>query len=471
MQRREFLKYGALFAGAMTLDIGAFARAAAELGMPRLRVGILSDIHIKTEADIPLLERTFRYFRSRNVDAVLIAGDMADSGLEKQMRPISECWFNVFPRDRGVDGKKVERLFIYGNHDMEGQTYAIGDDVLAAEDRETMVKREEIRPRKEKLWKKYWKEDFQPIYIKEVKGYKFVGAHWTNWQNTPDLKEFLAEHDAELKGEKPFFYFQHPHPKGTTGGPWVWGQDNGEVTAILSGYPNCVCFSGHSHQALNDEHVMWQGAFTSIGTASLSYTTLTGGRENTVIWDGASYPSEMPQMDMQQGRQGMVMSVYDDTICLERRDFLYEKPMDGNWIIPLGAAGHPCSYQERAAAEAAPQFAEGDAVKVSRSDADGGKSLVSVHFPNVLKRTCGVRAYDFEVTLEHRREDIILVSGQKRVFSPHRMNCEEQDTGEVTCVFAFDDIPHNFPCRFAVRPCGCFGAKGEPIYTEWQKFE
>ncbi len=455
----------------MTLDMGAFARAVAEFGAPRLRVGILSDIHIKTGADIPLLERTLGYFRDRGVDAVLIAGDMADSGLEKQMRLISECWFKVFPRDRGADGGKVERLFIYGNHDIEGQTYAIGEDVLAGEDRETMVRREEIRPRKEKLWKKYWKEEYRPIYIREVKGYKFVGAHWTNWQNTPGLQEFLCEHDAELKGDKPFFYFQHPHPKGTTGGELAWGQDNGEVTAALSRYPNCVCFSGHSHHALNDEHVLWQGAFTSVGTASLSYCSLNGGRENTVIWDGAGYPTEMQVMDMQQGRQGLVMSVYDDTICLERRDFLYEKPMDSNWIIPVGAARRPCTFDERAAAEVAPRFAQGDAATVSRSETPEGRRLVTVHFPNILSHGGGVRAYDFEVTLEHRRADITLVSGQKRVFSQHRMNCEEQDTGEVTCVFAFDDIPHKFPCRFAVRPCGCFGAKGEPIYTGWQMFE
>ena len=112
MDRRDFLKSGALLAGAMCLDLKTFAQATAGMGAPRLRVGILSDIHIRLERDLPVLERTFKYFRDREVDAVLIAGDMADTGLERQMRLVAQTWFKVFPKDRLPNGRHVERLFV-----------------------------------------------------------------------------------------------------------------------------------------------------------------------------------------------------------------------------------------------------------------------------------------------------------------------------------------------------------------------
>lgn len=472
MDRRDFLKRSALLTGALCLDFKAFAKATSTLGSPHLRVGILSDIHIRTEQNVPVLERTLQFYRDHEVDAVLIAGDMADHGLEKQMRLISECWFRVFPKDRLPNGKHVERLFVYGNHDIEGYSYGMGDEVLCGEDRDTLVKREAINPHKEQMWKKYWKEKFQPIYIKDVKGYKFVGAHWTNWKNTPGIQDFLKSHESELRGSKPFFYFQHPHPKGTTGGKWAWGQDNGEVTEALSNFPNCFCFSGHSHLVLNDERCVWQGAFTSIGTASLSYIIAIGGRENSRIDGGPGYPSQMPAINGGEGKQGMLMTVYDDTVALERWDFNYMKPLADNWLIPTSVSGKPFSFEKRAEKAPVPQFANGDKAYITRAEGKGadGKQqmLTTVHFPNVLKKRTGVRAFDFEVTEEQTREDLTLTVCQKHVFSSHMMNCEDKDEDEVTCVFGENEILKEFPFRFCIRPCESFGKKGNPIYTDWQ---
>ncbi len=474
MDRRDFLRSSALITGAMCLDLRAFAQTTAALGTPRLRVGILSDIHIRLERDLPVLERTFKYFRDREVDAVLIAGDMADTGLERQMRLVAETWFKVFPKDRLPNGKHVERLFVYGNHDIEGHHYGTVNEALQGDDREQTLAREAICDRREALWKKYYKEKFQPIYLKEVKGYKFVGAHWTNWKNTPGLKEFMEAHAKELAGQKPFFYFQHPHPKGTCSGEWAWGQDNGEVTEILSRFNNCIAFSGHSHQILNDERTIWQGAFVSVGTASLSYTYSFGGRENTYIDGGPEYPSQMPSVDQSDGKQGMVMTVYDDGVTLERRDFMYDRPLADNWVIPLPLSGNvkPLSFSYRADRAVVPQFAQGDKATVTKAKGKDRKGKeqqqTTVHFPNVLKERNGVRAFDFEVTLEEMRADVKRVACQKRVMSPHFYLCEEHDRNEVTCVFGEAEVPVKFPYRFCVRPCECFGKKGKPIYTDWQ---
>ena len=150
-----------------------------------------------------MLERTFKYFRDREVDAVLIAGDMADTGLERQMRLVAQTWFKVFPKDRLPNGRHVERLFVYGNHDIEGHHYGTITEALQGDDREQTLAKEAICDRREQLWKKYYKEKFQPIYMKEVKGYKFIGAHWTNWQNTPGLKESSRLMPASFMAKSP----------------------------------------------------------------------------------------------------------------------------------------------------------------------------------------------------------------------------------------------------------------------------
>ena len=475
MDRREFLRSGIVLTGAMCLDLKTFAQAAATLGNPNLRVGILSDIHIRLERDLPVLERTFAFFRDREVDAVLIAGDMADTGLERQMRLVAQAWFKVFPKDKLPNGRHVERLFVYGNHDIEGHHYGTVTEALQGDDREQTLAKEAICDRREQLWRKYYKETFHPIYLKEVKGYKFVCAHWTNWQNTPGLQEFLDEHASELQGSKPFFYFQHPHPKGTCSGEWAWGQDNGEVTQALSRFPNCVAFSGHSHQILNDERTIWQGSFVSVGTSSLSYTYSFGGRENTYIDGGPEYPSQMPNVDQSDGKQGMVMNVYDSTITLERWDFAHQRPLADHWIIPLplGGGEQTLSFDTRASKAQPPQFASGDKATVTKAqgkDRKGKEQMqTTVHFPCVLKKSHGQRAFDYEVTLEERMSDVTRIVCQKRVMSPHFHLCEDYDQDEVICVFGEAEVPKKFPYRFSIRPCECFGKKGNPIYTEWMQ--
>ena len=71
----------------------------------RLRVGILSDIHIVNGAknydsnagSSATFEKALAYFRDQGADAVVIAGDMADNGLESQLMQLGNAWRKVFP--------------------------------------------------------------------------------------------------------------------------------------------------------------------------------------------------------------------------------------------------------------------------------------------------------------------------------------------------------------------------------------
>ena len=475
MQRRTFIKSCALAMGAWCIDHRLFAQMAPQLGDPKLRIGIVSDVHIRHAEHTEALEKTFRYFHDKGADGVIIAGDMADTGLERQLKAVATAWYRVFPKDKASDGRRVEKLFVYGNHDVEGHHYDL-TGIVPKEEQEELIRKEAIANDRAAIWKKYFKEKYQPIYLKEVKGYKFVGAHWGDWQHIEGMPAFLEAHRAELEGEKPFFYIQHAHPRNTCYGPWAWGKDDGQSTAALSRFPNCIAFSGHSHTILQDDYSIWQGDFVSIGTSSLSYTYARGGRENTYV-DGESKqtPYQMPVVDQQDGKQGLLMTVYDQCVVLERREFVYDEAVGPDWVLPLplGRGEKPYSFAHRAAQAVAPEFPAGSAVRVERArgkDRYGTEQMqTSVYFPNVLCRNAKQRAYDFEVQLVMQDEDTEKVMLTKRVMSPHFYLGERKDDDEVVCVFGEQEIPAYRSFRFEVRPVECFGKKGHPISSEWMK--
>lgn len=462
MNRREFIQRSSALAGIAYLDAPAFAESLLTLGKPNVTIGVISDIHLRGEDTTGTFVHTLEYFRSIKVDGVIIAGDMADQGLEPQLKVVADAWFKVFPDDQGLDGKHTEKLFIYGNHDMEGASWIGTSEAMA----------QAIGTRPAEMWKKYFKEEYSPIWMKTVNGYHFIGAHWHSG-NIPGLEEFLQEHAQELGAEKPFFYIQHPHLKNTCNGPWAWGQDDGTVTRILNNYPNAVAFSGHSHSPLGDDRDLWQEGFTSIGTSSLSYLYPMPARENTYQDDSSiKPPTQMANMDSSDGRQGMVMRVYDSCITLERREFVYDQLLGDNWILPFPISlKEPLNFENRKRTAPVPQFAPDTKATVTQAlgqDRYGvEQQQVTVHFPNVLKKDTGVRAFDYEVQVEYEWLDVRFITATKRVFSPHCCLGEAQDQDEVICVYGASELPKDFHYRFVIRPCECFGKKGDPIYTDW----
>ncbi len=468
MNRREFIHRSALLAGAACAGMPMRAEDILTLGEPTLVIGILSDIHVRGEETAETFVHALEYFRAQKVDGVIIAGDMADQGLEPQLEVVAKAWYRVFPKDRGMGGKHTEKLFIYGNHDVLAATWngtikSVGTDV---------AERQDIGKRPAEIWKKCFHEKYTPIWMKTIKGYHFVGAHWHDG-NIPGLEDFLQNHHDELSGERPFFYIQHPHLKNTCNGPWAWGQDDGTVTSLMSRYRNAVAFSGHSHSPLGDERNFWQDTFTSIGTSSLSYLYPMPARENTYQDDSSiKPPTQMAKMGCSDGRQGMLMKVFEDCLVFERREFVYDQEVADPWIMPLPVSQrNPLTFEYRGRIAPVPQFAAGSKAMVTQAlgkDRYGTEQQqVTVHFPSVLKKDTGVRAFDYEVQVEYEWLDVRFVTGTKRVFSPHCYLGEEKDAGEVVCVYGLGELPKDFRYRFVVRPCECFGKKGEPIYTDW----
>ena len=478
-------------------------------GKPNLTFGVVSDIHVRyvSRPDAPdwdgygsteTLKKTFEWFRDQGVDAVLIAGDMADNGVISQLEAVATAWRAVFPNDTAPDGRRVERVFVYGNHDMGGMPYARGWLTTHGCKDEGEMQKRLIYPDPKSVWERVFHEPFEPIYRKTVKGYDFIGAHWRSMgckgadeAFNDEIVDFYAKVGRDLDPSRPFFHVQHPHPKDTCYGPWAWGRDVGLSTRALSAFPNAVAFSGHSHYSLTDERSVWQDAFTSVGTSSLRYGALaheeyaSGGYENSSASGGDAWRLNaeklMAAFNAGDCRQGMLWRVYDDCVAVKRREFLSGLDVGDDWVMPLPAAeSKPFAYAERAKSFAAPQFASGATVTVesARRKNRGGKGrkagqevkaveqdvlVVTVPAPVPVKKA---RLFELEFVAETRDGKKTL----KRVQAVGYNHAPSHPKASAvqSCVFAAKDFAGQ-DVRFTVTPVGNFRLRGQALTSDWRR--
>ena len=460
LSRRGF--FGSM--GAFSLLAGtrlARAEATALSGEPDVRFGVLSDVHLRNPGDEDTLVKAFEYFRDRGADGVIIAGDIADNGRISQLQRCADAWKRVFPGDKGLGGRHVEKLFIYGNHDIWGLHYAQQQDHELA--RKEGIAYTDERPAQ--VWEEVFGEPYSDFWIKNVKGFAFIGGHWTKNDQFDGLEAFLAAHAKEIDPAKPFFYTQHSHPKDTCIGPWAWGRDNGASTRALSKYPNAVAFSGHSHYPLTDERSVWQGAFTSINTASLRYCSHDLSLRENLHGNGHGFTGEkrrhlMKTLETSNGRHGMLVSVYGSLLAIERRDFVSGKSLGDDWVLSV-----PCrddqSFAARAKKRSAPQFAADAKAEVAVEN-----GLLAVRFP-AAKTVKKCRVFEYEVTATLVEDGVDLVQAQRRVVANDFYLPESSEGAPGFCLFSPAELPIKGHTVFSVRPLDCFGLKGEPIAAEF----
>ena len=482
--RRGFL--GA--AGAFTTVAGRAAREdarppvqARDIGEEKMRFGVLSDIHITTTKQQPYFEKALRKLDAWKVDGVLACGDLADYGLEQQLQLVADSWFKVFPGGKSSDGRKVENLMHYGDHDT---AQAYWDLPIArkawpsAEERKRGIMFEGDR---KAAWERCFKEPWAPIQLKTVKGYDFVLSHFTRGgpdnkygHFMPGLKEFFSAH--RFDSSKPFFCSQHRVPRGTVLGPSAADLDDGKSGAIYSRYPNLIAFCGHCHISCSSEKNIWQGAFTCVQVPSLCYCCTMGGRENGYCTKDRTPPSPpkpvktMLQHPSGRTHQGMLCIVHEKAVVLRRWEFQYDRQMGPDWVIPISSfalapAEKPFSYDRRTQTDPVPQFAAGAKIKISETtgkDRTGVEhEMIAVEFPPANNP----RANDYEVTVELRQGDIERFLAQKRVFSPRYMYGEDMETEPVKCLFTREEVPKGWTVRYVACPVNAFGVKGSPIAT------
>ena len=453
---------------------------------PNLKFGVISDVHIiaaNTDRGYQGNPRTFihalKWFDAQGVDAIAIAGDITDAGLVSEMQVVADAWFKVFPYDRStIDGRKVERFFITGNHDWEGCNY--GYDVFGR--KSNTLNYDFIRDYTyAKTMDRLFGDSYASVERKNIKGYDFIGAHWdgdagANWGGMHQIKPWFEKNSKTIDPGKPFFYIQHPHPKNTCFGERTWCPDNGVSTNILSNHPNAVAFSGHTHYSIVDERAIWQGSFTSIGTGSLRYVTefngeFKGGFENAGGGDDSQKTCDGYRSP--DGRCGILVSVYDDHISYRRRDFRWDADLGPDWVMPLPAAeSKPFAYAERAKKFIAPEFSADAKVDAKMGMASCRKNKDKKLPALVVKFPAAVRS--FELTPRYYTVEAIAKDGKvlktKRMLHPnYNLPCGVKEPKELELAFFKTDFPADSEVKVVVKPYESFGHGGKAIESSFVK--
>ena len=120
----------------------------------------------------------------------------------------------------------------------------------------------------------------------------------------------------------------------------------------------------------------------------------------------------MDRLNTQEGKQGMLFTVCDDHIRIQRREFVYDQTLGDDWILPVGkAAERPFVYAKRIPVRTAPEFPQGASVKVALlpPKAEKGKPApkdpthVGVTFPAAETRN-KCRVFEYEVQAHAARD-------------------------------------------------------------------
>jgi len=373
-----------------------------------LRVGILAEMHLAPPHSDASFLRALKYFGEREVDVVVLIGDLTEDGNLVQRRGARKVWDKSFPDGRRWDGKPVEMIVVTGERDTE----------LV---HETMTGKPP-----------------EPAFSYEVKGYTFIGAHWKERMGVDAwaLKPLLAK----VGKEKPFFYVQNLVPYGTCC-PYegrVTDYDGGKVSYMLSKFPNAVAICARSHTPLTDETAFWRGEFTCVNAGSFAYARLRGENGETD----------------KEAHQGLVMSVYGSTVVFERIQVGKKgiEKLGPDWKVDVSNAS------ERRPEMSAPEFWEDTRLMVFPS-----AKTVSVRFPPVLAKHTGVRAYAYEVKVEGQGQETMV----KTIHSSAWSQNEDHENKPVTCDFARSELPKG-EVKFEVTPIDAFGKRGHPISGETQ---
>lgn len=418
-----------------------------------LRIGILSDIHIGPHWGLEQhdrLEKALRFFKNKGVDGVLITGDLQENTdvntASVNVEEVVDVWFSVFPDNKNdLTGERVEPMLIYGNHDI---------GLVDAQ---------------------YWPDrlgEFKEAWLKEIKGYQFVGAHYT--KEGSELAAQLVGRAEALSEDKPFFFAQHQPVMQTLIGESTGLRGTGvPMFDVLRSYENCVVFTGHTHIPITDERSIWQSnkkkaaQFTAVNCSTINYAWLKSHTEMDI--NGNANDTQ----------QGMYMVVDGPLVTLERWSFHNMKlvyqgelttvnmedadQLGAPWVFDATQKkNRPYDYETRQLKADQPVFPEGAQLDV----ASVGANYVNVFIPAA---TVGapegysdlIQSYYLEA-VDVRTGEVIATS---EVATEHHVDLSEQRLGHDVYIGLEGLEPG---CTYLLKAYAreCYQKASEPLTAE-----
>jgi len=492
LSRLDFIRGIAASAG--VASVGPWRLFAAPEGWtppkaPNIAFGVVSDTHLRTDRTGKRIDMkqwpdkylvaALRHFRELNVDAVVHCGDMADRGQIVEMQAHADVWRKAFPDDRAADGRKVERLFVMGNHDVDGAGYGTGFRVDHIYKDPEELKKHILATDLAGWWERIWGEKYEGVWHKEVRGYHFFGKHWGVADS--ELGRVIAENCKALAldvGDRPFFFLTHAITDAAF---------NKAICACRNGFG----FFGHWHMSAANWRCMrlFHNTTPSVQCPAI-YPYFNDGR-----WLGGGDQGIVAapiEGKLQAGswRQGLVVRVYDDMLVMSRYEYSQGGSLGADWIMPLGWArrtgvggrkAHPLSIPELKKVIGAPEFRKGaklDVVKCCQcgnaanpeansqleNDSKGNNSTmatISVKIP-LADGNPDSRVYAYEVVVTGGDPSRKLL---KAVYAAGaNMGVGREPNGGVTTLaIKGAELPQGAELTVAVRPMTSLGTRGKSI--------
>lgn len=318
-----------------------------------LKVGLMGDTQLLYSEDCPSynytdhLVQAFTVLKEQKVEVIVFTGDVGDAG-----RPYA---FQLFQRifDMVYQGEEKPILnIIMGNHD---HYYYKGYPSIPT----------------------YHQKEFEKALGEKAFSHKVInGFHFINWSSmdatpiTCNINILWAKKEIEkaIKEDptKPVFVQTHFAPYNTMYGSKNWGY--WPITYLLKQYPQVVSFSGHSHFSLIDERSIWQDEFTAITTQAVAYIELEKGKENGSVPKDEFGSNQISKRNY----MGLIMTVNDENVEIQRISFEKNKYYKEPWIIDLPMDRSTFRYTDKRAEERVPPRFEGETsieyIKVIRDE-------------------------------------------------------------------------------------------------------
>ena len=459
MNRREFLKGGLAALGFLALNglpVFAAPQGWKPSKKPNLVFGVLSDTHLMVNRyngktlyptmSLDYIRNAFKYFKAKNIDAFVHLGDASHRGDIREWEFHKEVYEEVF----GKGGPP--RIVVVGNHEL----FECGKEWFPNDWRSRMIGADLARH-----YERIWGMPYSETLHKEIKGYHFFGTHWgvdgpSPHQHGVKMAKYINEHAEEfaLKGEKPFFILSHK---------MTYFACNSKLKA----FPNAIGFCGHWHTSLAN----WQSIYYERNYKLFPYINCGACRydgENALRQDGLK---ERPDDLRDPGdhhfefpsRQGLVVSVYDDMVVMERREFGEGGSLGPKWVFPIGQ--YETKPYSRATLEKKignPEFRPKAKLEV-KNLAKALNLTIPMADGNPKSR---VFAYDVVIMAD---EDPAKRYFKSVYFSAVGSGIGHEPNNGVTMVeIPKSELPAGKKLTIAIRPVSSLGTKGKAIGVVWK---
>lgn len=391
---------------------------------PILKIAVVSDIQgFDSPHDWGFynLKKAFRFLNSKKPDVLLNAGDICDHAAAKTFRRYQQIFKESFDRE-------PIQIACAGNHDFWT----------------------DIRD-PEKDWKTFCDALELPYdnpLCRTVGGYDFIAFSSVDGSRYP--AESLAKLEAAIRRAserdpgKPIFVVTHENPSGTVAGS-ILEKGHTAFTELFSRWPQVISFGGHWHYPLEDERGIWQGAFTAIGTSTLSYGCMEEPRINAI---GSILPfaREVNQM--------LYMEIFEDRLEIHRFHADGREIAPGAlWRVPLPfrAENAPYTFEKRRNSRPVPAFKPGTEVLLRYDYGYLFLIFDQAQHPDF------VHSYKIRVF----RQDGSSVGEYMYVGDFYRL--PEYRGSRMFCRLPDNTLNGGEVYRFEIYPVESFGKQGEPL--------